>query len=292
MKLSAEELSGGFLKPETLASAVEEVRLNGYVFFESVLPHDLVDRMNQAFLDVFHEKSKSNPEETEVNAAHFRKNRTRLFLPFENPFIDPQVLTSPFILPIIEEILGKDCVATYLAVDAPLPGSDYQAIHSDAVALYPDLGINLPPQGLTMNVALIDVTEENGPMEVWPSGTHLTPESFNKPEHVQKLAKLSKPHRVLLPKGSLLIRDPRMWHRGTPNNSDQIRPILALSYARFWWRGYYQNTLAIKEEVYEALSERGKELVRYEELVGPSLKPGHVRVPGEISYVPTVEPTK
>jgi ectoine hydroxylase-related dioxygenase (phytanoyl-CoA dioxygenase family) len=291
MKLSTEELTGGFLKAETLVSAVEQVRLTGYVFFENVLPQDLVDEMHAAFLKIFYEKSNTSPEETEVNSAHFRKNRTRLFLPFEEPFIVPQVLTSPFILPIIEEILGKDCVATYLAVDAPLPGSDYQAVHSDTLPFYPELAINLPPAGLTMNVALVDVTEDNGPMEVWPTGTHLTPENLNKPKYVQKVSKLSKPQRVLLPKGSLLIRDPRMWHRGTPNNSDHIRPILALSYARSWWRVYYQNTLAIKEEVYETLSKRAKELVRFEELVGPSSKSGHIRVPGEIQYVPTIETT-
>jgi ectoine hydroxylase-related dioxygenase (phytanoyl-CoA dioxygenase family) len=284
MKLSVEEIASRVLKPETVASAVEEIRLNGYVFFESILSHDLVDELHDSFLKVFDEKSKTSPEETEVNAAQFRKNRTRLFLPFERPFIDPQVLTSPFILPIIEEILGKDCIATYLAVDAPLPGSDYQAVHSDASALYPGLDINLPPQGLTMNVTLVDVTEDNGPMEVWPTGTHLTPENLNKPEHVQKLAKLSKPYRVLLPKGSLLIRDPRMWHRGTPNNSDHIRPILALSYARYWWRGYYQNSLAIKHNVYESLSDRAKELVRFEEIIGPSSAPVTIRVPGEINY--------
>ncbi|NRF90385.1 phytanoyl-CoA dioxygenase family protein [Paenibacillus frigoriresistens] len=285
MKLSPEELSDGVLKKETIASAVEQIRLNGYVYFESVLPHELVDEMHASFLNLFHEKSKTSPDETEVNAAHFRKNRTRLFLPFEKPFTDPQVLTSPFILPIIEEILGKDCIVTYLAVDAPLPGSDYQAVHSDTTALYPDVTVNLPPQGLTLNIALVDVTEENGPMEVWPTGTHLTPENLNKPEHVQKVSKLSEPHRVMLPKGSLLIRDPRMWHRGTPNNSDHIRPIVALSYARYWWRGYYQNTLAIKEEVYKTFSERAKQLVRYEEIVSASSGPVQIRIPGEVKYI-------
>lgn len=289
MKLSPEEISKGKLTPETLERAVAEVRLNGFVYFESVLPHELVDRMHAAFLKVFEEKTNTSPEETEVNAAHFRKNRTRLFLPFEEPFIVPEVLTSQFMLPIVEEILGKDCVATYLAVDAPLPGSDYQVVHSDIIPMYPELTVSLPAPGLTLNVALVDVTEENGPMEVWPMGTHLTPEYLNSPDYVQRLSKSNKPQRVLLPKGSLLLRDPRMWHRGTPNHSDHIRPILALSYARSWWRGYYQNTLAIREEVFENLSVRAKQLVRFEELIGPSHTLGKVRVPGEINFIPIIE---
>jgi ectoine hydroxylase-related dioxygenase (phytanoyl-CoA dioxygenase family) len=285
MKLSVEELSTRVLRPETIASAVEQIRLNGYVYFESVLSHDLVDALNNSFQRVFDEKSNQSPKETEVNVSQFRKNRTRLFLPFTKPFIDPEVLTSPFILPIIEEILGKDCIVTYLAVDAPLPGSDYQAVHSDAMSLYPDISVTLPPPGLTLNVALVDVTDENGPMEVWPNGTHLMPENLNKSQHIQQIAKLSEPTRVLLPKGSLLIRDPRMWHRGTPNHSDHIRPILAMSYARYWWRGYYQNTLAIQQDVYETFSERAKQLVRFEEIVPTSAEPAQIRVPGEIQYV-------
>jgi ectoine hydroxylase-related dioxygenase (phytanoyl-CoA dioxygenase family) len=267
MKLNPEELSSGVLKPETLVSAVNEVRLNGYVIFESVIPHDLVDELNSTFLKHFHEQFNLSPDDTEVNTSQFRKNRARMFMPFEQPFIDPQVLTSPFIMPIVEEIIGKNCICTYLAVDAPLPGSDYQVVHSDAPPFYPEAPISMPPAALVLNIPLVDVTEENGPTEIWPGGTHLMPENLNKAEYIQEVAKLSEPVRVVIPKGSLLLRDLRMWHRGTPNNSNIIRPNLALIYSRTWWRGHYQDSLAIKQEVYDGLSDRAKELVRFEKLV-------------------------
>jgi len=57
-----------------------------------------------------------------------------------------------------------------------------------------------------------------------------------------------------------------MWHRGTPNRSNQMRPNLALVYGRSWWDGAYypQETLGITRAAYESLSERAQKLVRLE----------------------------
>jgi ectoine hydroxylase-related dioxygenase (phytanoyl-CoA dioxygenase family) len=288
MKLSPEELSSGRLNPETLNAAIEQIRLHGYTYFENVLAPDFVDKLNESFLNVFNAQLDESPEGTEVNTSEFRKNRTRMFLPFEGAFVDPQVLTNPIILQIVEQVLGEDCVVPYMAVDAPLPGSDYQVVHSDAPPFYPEAPVTLPPAGLIMNIPLIDVTEENGPMEIWPGGTHLMPESLNRGNHIRDVSQLSTPHRVLLPKGSLLLRDPRMWHRGTPNKSTQIRPIIALLYARSWWRGHYQDTLAIRRDVHDSLSDRAQQLVRFEELVEPNAEPVQIRIPGyRLASTPT-----
>lgn len=263
MKLSSEELRSGKLHPETLESAVEQVRLNGYVLFEGVLDPDLVDRMRAAFHAAL---EKAHPEATEVNTKEFRKNRIRMDLPFEEPFIDPNVITSPFVLPVVEKLVGEDCVCIYLSADAPMPGSDYQVVHSDQTPLFPESSISLPPSGIVLNIPLVDVTEENGPMEAFPGGNHLIPENRCNPKYIEAAAAFLKPVRMTMPKGSLLIRDLRMWHRGTPNNSDHIRPNVALIYARPWYRGGYQETLGITRDKFEALSDRAKMLFRLEKI--------------------------
>ncbi len=106
-------------------------------------------------------------------------------------------------------------------------------------------------------------------MEAWPGGTHLTPENLSIAEYIVPAAAEIKPVRMLMSKGSLLIRDVRMWHRGTPNNSDQIRPNIGLIYAREWWDGYYypQDTLGITEAEFSKLSDEAKKLFRFETLV-------------------------
>lgn len=119
-----------------------------------------------------------------------------------------------------------------------------------------------------MNYPLADVTEKNGPLEAWPN-THLTPEKFYTRNHVQEAAKNLDPVKMLTPKGSLLIRDIRMWHRGTPNLSNEIRPNMALIYGRNWWDGafYPQDSLGITQQAYAKLSDRAKKLFRFETLV-------------------------
>lgn len=267
MKLSQEELNSGKLTPETLESAVRQVKLNGFVLLEGVLPAEFVDEMNKAFNEALSDLLEKSPEATQVNASPFRKNRVRMDLPFKEPFIDPQVITNSFVLPIVERLVGEDCVCIYLSADAPLPGSDYQVVHSDATPLFPDSNITLPPAGIVLNIPLVDVTEENGPMEAWPGGNHLMPENLNNAKYIQDAAEFIKPVRMTMPKGSLLIRDLRMWHRGTPNNSDSVRPNVALIYARPWWRGGYQETLGVKREKYEGLSDRAKVLLRLETII-------------------------
>lgn len=266
MKLSAEERASGQLSPESLESAVNQVKLNGFVVFEEMLSPELTDTLNTAFLEVLEEASN---EATEVNSSFMRLNRIRMDLPFREPFIDPQVITNQFALPIIERLLGDDCRCCYFSVDAPMPGSDYQTVHGDYAPFFPESNITLPAAGIVVNFPTVDVTEENGPMEAWPGGTHLTPENLFTSDYVTSAAAHISPMKMLMPKGSMIIRDVRMWHRGTPNKSDSIRPNIALIYTRSWWDGHYypQDSLGIAREKFEGLSDRAKKLFRFEKLV-------------------------
>ena len=126
----------------------------------------------------------------------------------------------------------------------------------------------MPITGLVVNYPLVNVTEQNGPLEAWPN-THLTPEKFYAGAHVQEAAKYLTPVRMLMPKGSVLIRDVRLWHRGTPNVSNEIRPNMALIYGRSWWDGafYPQDSLGITQQAFARLSDRAKKLFRFEKIV-------------------------
>jgi ectoine hydroxylase-related dioxygenase (phytanoyl-CoA dioxygenase family) len=67
--------------------------------------------------------------------------------------------------------------------------------------------------------------------------------------------------RPLLRAGSLLLRDLRLWHRGTPNRSQSARPNLALIYARPWLAIDYPP-VSIARATYSALPERAQRLFR------------------------------
>jgi hypothetical protein len=65
--------------------------------------------------------------------------------------------------------------------------------------------------------------------------------------------------------GSVLIRDMRMWHRGTPNRSQEARPNKAMIYSRPWLKTHYPP-IKIARETYDALPERARKLFRLEEI--------------------------
>jgi hypothetical protein len=60
-----------------------------------------------------------------------------------------------------------------------LSAAVHQNAHCDIMPLFPELAIPLPVFSLVLNIPLVDVTEENGPLEVWPGGTHLNPDRSN-----------------------------------------------------------------------------------------------------------------
>ncbi len=252
MKLTAKELTSGRLHPETLAAAVEQVRANGYVLFESVLAADFLQALHDAYMALFN-KYMENPEPRPVYNHH------RLDLPFRPPFSDERVINHPLAMPVIDALLGPDCVCPYFASNTCLPGSEFQPVHSDVPPLFPESGINPPAYHIVVNFPLVDTTEENGPMEMWPGGSHF---STLTPEAIARVAPAMHSESALMPAGSLLIRDGRMWHRGTHNRSDQARPNIALVYTRPWLV-IRRRPIGIPQAAYDALSPRAQQLFRF-----------------------------
>jgi hypothetical protein len=131
---------------------------------------------------------------------------------------------------IVKGLLGQDPLIWLLASDAPFPGSELQPPHLDVNLWY-----------LLVNITLVDTTIENGALEYWP-GTHrelADDGSFYFSEEMihashsrrrEKAFKDVKPRRWIAPAGSILIRDARLIHRGTENNSEEPRPTISIAF--------------------------------------------------------------
>ncbi|HYF51122.1 MAG TPA: phytanoyl-CoA dioxygenase family protein [Planctomycetota bacterium] len=238
------------LSDAELKLATQRVRADGYTVFEGLLPRDLIGRLHTEFMPIFEDHVARSPQNRGMR-------RYQMHLPFRAPFNDARLITNSVALSVIEAILGEDCVCNYFASDTPLPGSDFQAVHSDFAALFPESDIVLPPFALVVNINLVDFREDNGPLEIWPGGTHLLPPSVD----MKALAPTMTSRRVLTPAGSLLIRDIRMWHRGTPNKSDAPRPNIAMIFSRSWLKPGYEPIRIARTE-FEKLPERAQRLFR------------------------------
>jgi ectoine hydroxylase-related dioxygenase (phytanoyl-CoA dioxygenase family) len=103
-------------------------------------------------------------------------------------------------------------------------------LHRDTQSLFPEWGQETPPYQLAVNFPLVDCNPENGPLEMKLS-THL----LHKEEALRRIESGEIPiKQVLMKRGDVLIRDVRHIHRGTPNKTDQLRPMVVLGYSRKW----------------------------------------------------------
>lgn len=257
MKISPEEIENQELTDEHFESAVQQIRGNGYVVFENVIEAGLLKELREEFAALFLDYI----SKTDSNRG---PGRYQMHLPFRLPFCQESVIANPVVLPVIKSLLNEDCICHYFASDTPLPGSEYQRVHMDIQHLFPDIPHQpLPAYGLVLNLPLVDFTEQNGAVEVWPGGSHLIAPGVD----ILKLAEKMHSERLLMPAGSLLLRDMRLWHRGTPNQSDGPRPNLAFIYARHWLRTTYPK-ISIPQKTYDELSENAQRLFRMEALEG------------------------
>ena len=162
-------------------------------------------------------------------------------------------------LAIVERVAGPDPVMCQLATDTPLNGSDYQAWHADTPLLFPETGSNDTPSfQIAVNFPLVDVTDAHGPLET-TYGTHRMPKET-------AMARLAAGelavHRVTMALGDVMIRDVRAIHRGTPNLTDEARPMVVIGYSRRWLHRP-EVSIRVPLRTYEGMSERGKRLVRF-----------------------------
>lgn len=119
------------------------------------------------------------------------------------------------------------------APDSP-PAS--QPTHNDAD--FDHLGI---PFALVINVPLVAMTPNNGSTEIWLGTHNNTTVADQDGEHgdrasgrikthlLRQMKELRGPSQPHVKKGSVIIRDLRLWHGGKPNLSTEPRVMLAMS---------------------------------------------------------------
>lgn len=230
-----------------------EALTEGLCILRSHLPAEKLRRWNEEFQPLLRAHI-----EREGHLRNRGPERYYVTLPFVEPFADEEIFADPDILAIVENLVGEDFVMCQLASDTPLRGSDFQDVHRDAPPLFPEWGKETPPFQLAVNFPLVDVRLENGPFET-TFGTHLV----SKEEGLRKLEKGEIELRPLLMKvGDLMIRDVRGLHRGSPNRTDEPRPMVVIGYSRRWlFRP--EVSIRIPRAVWENLSDKSKHLLRY-----------------------------
>ena len=254
MRLTPEEIQQQRLHPESLAEALRQVREVGYVILEETMTRQWTETMRLAW------------------DGHIEGHAPGDLL--DRPFTDPLAIENPWAMQILDETLGEGFWAKlpYHCNSTEPNWPDTQEIHRDQAHLFSGLPLALPPHMMVVHIPLVDFSDANGSTEVWP-GTHLVtdhaetyrPEDGGITGQLEARGPTMPSRRANMPAGSTLVRDMRLWHRATPNRTDQRRTMLSLVYHRFFpTLGYqYKASDPLPDQVMDRLSKRARGIFRF-----------------------------
>lgn len=244
VRVSDEERAGSRLSPAGFSTAALLLHTAGYVVLRDALPAELVAAIRDEFDDIFRDcvVSREGDGWYQVSGRHRavfweRGARWRVFPKLRPPLSDARLLANPLVMPLLEDLLGEGLRCKWVSSDTCVRGSTMQAPHREL-----GTGGAHVPRAYIVNVPLTRNSNRNGPLEVWPSGSHLwSAEMLERHGLSDELQDGSNPameefagrlpsERLLLEPGSVLIRDPGMLHRGTPNRTRRPRTMLTLCY--------------------------------------------------------------
>ena len=241
------------LDKEWIMERADEVRRNGSTLIRNVISVDKIDELNRVFQSILTETVQQ-----EGGVGNRGSSRYYITPSFRSPWTDASIIDNDIIMAIVSELVGADGVFCQLATDTPCLGSEYQELHRDTQSLFPEWEHETPPYQLAVNFPLVDCTPENGPLEM-TLGTHI----LSKEEALRRIES-GEIHiqQVLMQRGDVLIRDVRHIHRGTPNRTDQPRPMVVLGYSRRWlFRPEVQ--IRVAQEILEQVPTRTRYWLRF-----------------------------
>lgn len=189
----------------------EHYEREGYAVLPGVVPKPLLARVNATLLEEF---ARSEREGELFEGGGTLSGHLNCFPGLQSKGVY-DVLREEGLLDLVRALSPPSQRAPNIGCNMNLPGSYAQNYHIDGYAAEPFV---------VLNVAPVDTTILNGAMEVSP-GTQRR--SYRYWEFV--VARVPG-LRVELKQGDVLIRSSALWHRGMPNKSRAIRPMLAFSW--------------------------------------------------------------
>ena len=236
------------MAPE-LADHLERMTRDGYTIVEGVLDPDETAALRDDVARLERELA-ARPA-----ANVFEGTRTvRIYNLLAHGVPYQRIAVHDRILPIIEGVLDRGCLASSLSSIAIGPGEAAQPLHADD-QLIP---LPKPHPSIICNTmwALTDFTAANGATRVVP-GSHRavrSPQPFGEP--VETVA-------AEMPAGSVLVFDGSIWHGGGANQTAERRLGLAMNYCAGWLRQQENQQLGIPREIARTFAPRLRKLVGY-----------------------------
>ncbi|EDU42045.1 phytanoyl-CoA dioxygenase family protein [Pyrenophora tritici-repentis] len=256
---TASELENGELGQRNLEIAIRALFRDGLVVLENMVDHAVLDRLNKKMVEDAYEL-----QAREDSPFNYNKGNIQQDPPMTKEWFSKDIYVNPIVTHVTSTMLGPKPSLRFVSGNTALPPTASsppasQPTHNDADFDHPSI-----PFALVVNVPLVTMTPENGSTEVW-LGTHDgTTLADQEGEHGDRASGRIKKHLLdarrevrpptqpVVKKGSIIIRDLRLWHGGKPNLTQTPRVMLAMIHFAPWYRNQMQVEFA--EELEEELS--------------------------------------
>ena len=158
---------------------------------------------------------------------------------FVQSFVTSHVLEQEAVAALLDRLLGSEFTFDVSVVYSK-PGASHQGWHADGnhEKGSQDAGWELDgwrdrlaaPYAVCLFLPLIDLDDSVGFTQFWP-GSHRNRDLFG----FGKVAELLGTWDGKCAAGAGIFYDYRLWHRGMPNQSSTVRPVLQILFRRTWY---------------------------------------------------------
>ncbi len=235
--ISPDERLAGTISDTHLCEAVAAMREDGAVVLEGAVdPVHVAGLRERMLADVERVLARTDVP------YNFNRGNVQQSPPRAARWLFRDVLCNEQAIAVTRALLGPGPTNNFYSGNTALPhSSERQPVHVDGGHLWPADAGYTPPNGIVVNLPLVDMDAGNGSTELW-LGSHrdLTMHvSMDLPVPAAAIAQRRAHCPPLQPRvvaGSLLLRDLRLWHAGMPNPSASPRPMIAMIHWASWWR--------------------------------------------------------
>ncbi|KAK5169179.1 uncharacterized protein LTR77_006488 [Saxophila tyrrhenica] len=251
---TGQEYIAGQLNSRNLEQAVRGLHEDGLIVVSGVVPHGDLDHLNTKMVqDARALQARGKDMPFNYNVGNIQQDP-----PPVKSFFSSSIFLNPIASQITTCMLGPKPKWTFCSGNTALPpveGTEpqRQPVHTDADYAHPT-----HPFALVVNVPLIRFTPENGSTEVWlgthtgdlaglqvQDGAHGERASGRIKKHLlEQRMTVRGPSQPVIEKGSIVIRDLRLWHAGMPNLSRDERVMLAMIHFAPWYRNQMKLELS------------------------------------------------
>jgi ectoine hydroxylase-related dioxygenase (phytanoyl-CoA dioxygenase family) len=236
------------LSPDEVERRAAEIEERGFTVLEGVIDPRLVHALVETIDRLLVELAIPFGENTFLG-----RHTRRIFNLLPRDPIFAQVPLHPTVLPLIDRVLGGQCLLSSLTAIEMNPGQQPQPFHAD------DGSITLPRPHVALECiaiwALTDFTDANGGTRIVP-GSHKWDRAPVPGEHADYLT-------IEMAAGSVVVYHGSLWHGGGANETDRRRMGIVVNHCAGFMRQEENQLLAIPREVAREFPRRLQELIGY-----------------------------